>query len=490
MRIDEVLARTARRQPHMEAWVQADGSGSLTYAEAQQQVDAAAAFFQARGVQPGDRVALLLGNTPGFLVAYLAALRAGATAVPLNIRLSADEVAGILRDCQASLTVTEAATAPLAGTAPAVSVEELTAAPSTPPAPVNVTEDSLADILYTSGTSGKPKGVEFTHRAALQSGWGILSETAMRPGDRVLQFMPLTHSAPLHLMTLASLLSGATQVLGTFNPARPRDFFEAASRHRITHTFAAPVAYLLGMKAGVGDLDFASVRCWMYGGGPVNPVQLQALRQAIPGSWMQVYGLTEAGPNGTMLREEDHAAKLGSIGWRAMLNAELRLMREDGQPAGVDEVGEVQLRAESMMRGYHNRPDLTREVMTDDGWLKTGDLARRDQDGYLWIMGRARDLIVSGGVNIYPQEVEEHLATVPGMADVAVIGLPHPEWGEVVCAVVVYPSGEADLGQAVAFLEGKLAPYKWPRLLRQVDALPRNANGKVMKQALRETLTA
>ncbi len=205
---------------------------------------------------------------------------------------------------------------------------------------------------------------------------------------------------------------------------------------------------------------------------------------------MCVYGLTEAGPNGSALRPHEHGAKTGSIGRRGTANTEIRVVRADGTDTDPDEAGEMIIRSESLMIGYHGNPEATRETLRD-GWLYTGDIARRDVDGYIWIMDRKKDMIISGGVNVYPKEVEDVLSTHPLIADVAVIGVPHPDWGESVLAKVVARPGESLSPEAVRdFCRDKLADYKIPRMVEIVEVLPRNASGKLLKHVMRAEWSA
>lgn len=500
MRVEEVFARTARRQPGDPAWIEAANGAETTYSEAARAVEAGAALLAQSGVRDEAPVALLIPNSGEYLLAVLSILRAGGILVPVNVRLSPAEVKHILEDSGAAGVVFDRA---LESLLPEdfggfrVDAQELRQAPekeAAPPAPHG--DDVLSAILYTSGTSGRPKGVEMTHRAALEAARMMVAETNIRPRDRVLQLMPLTHSAPLHLMAYGAFYAGAAQIVGTFNPLdRPGMLAEEAARHRATHTFAAPVAYLLGLRAGPSKHDLSAMRYWLYGGSPMAGAQVESVLRSYPVSpdarWMCVYGLTEAGPNGTLLDHEEHAEKAGSIGRRPTFNCEARLVDSRGEQVDeAGEVGELCLRAESTMRGYRNLPEATREVLDKEGWLRTGDLARRDRDGYYWIVDRLKDVIISGGVNVYPSEVEAALRAHPNVADVAVVGTPHPQWGESVAAVVVPASPDAPptLEDLRTFAAGKIADFKLPRRVEIVAALPRNPTGKVLKTALRERL--
>lgn len=502
MRVEEVFTRTARRQPHDTAWVEVQDGAATSYAQAAISMEAGARLLASREGS-GEPVALLVPNSGAYLIAALSIQRAGSVIVPINVRLAVAEVEHILRDSGARGIVFDIRYEPLlpdGWNGFRVPVEELTsaadgAALAGPLAPASgaevLSEDAISAIMYTSGTTGRPKGVDISHRAALEAARTIVVESHIRPRDRVLQLMPLTHSAPLHLMAYGSFYAGASQLIGTFNPMEnPGMLAEEAARHRATHTFAAPVAYLLGLRADPASQDLSSMRCWIYGGAPMGAEQVNAVRRAYGSShgaqWMAVYGPTEAGPNGTLLEHEDHDEKAGSIGWRPTLSCEARLAANDGEEVDDGEIGEIWLRSESIMRGYHGRPEDTREVLDEEGWLRTGDLARRDEDGYLWIGDRKKDVIISGGVNVYPVEVEEVLGAHPGITEVAVVGTPHAEWGESVVAMVVPASQEAPtLEELRSFAADKLAEYKMPRRVETIEALPRNPTGKIMKAALR-----
>lgn len=347
-------------------------------------------------------------------------------------------------------------------------------------------DEEIATILYTSGTTGKPKGVSFTFRQLAAVTTMAMVEFGINADARILHLMPLSHSASLHLFFLLGLCAGATHVLHpTFSP---EVMLELVERERITHFFGAPVAYLLALQnPSLPRRDFSSVRCFVYGGAPMAAEQVERVRQAFGGRVMGVYGLTEAGPTGTLLRPEEHGAKSGSVGRRAALFTEVRVADADGTPAPPGSFGEIQLAGEGIMAGYWNDPEATRAAFTPDGWLRTGDVGVIDEEGYLWVVDRLKDVIITGGVNVYPREVEEVLLAHPDVADCAVIGAPHPVWGETVVAYVVPRPGAAVTEEALqAYCAERLADYKRPRVVRFVDALPRNASGKLLKHILRQ----
>jgi acyl-CoA synthetase (AMP-forming)/AMP-acid ligase II len=275
---------------------------------------------------------------------------------------------------------------------------------------------------------------------------------------------------------------GTSHVVGDFTPDL---FLRFIHEERVTLAFAAPVAYLLTAKhPDLHRYNLDSVRLFAYGGGPLALASYERVREAFRSdNFYQVYGLTESGPNGIFLRPEEHATKAGSIGKHPVLNMELRVVDESGSDTRPGEYGEILLRGDSLMLGYDGDPSATAQAVRD-GWLYTGDIAYRDEDGYVYIVDRKKHVIISGGVNIYPREIEEVLARHPAVLESCVIGVPHPEWGETVKAVVVcrHPVSEAELRQHAAHY---LADYKRPRIYEFVDELPRNASGKILKHRLK-----
>lgn len=344
-------------------------------------------------------------------------------------------------------------------------------------------EDDESTILYTSGTTGDPKGVLFSNRNILTVATMIAVEMEVKPESRILLMMPLSHSAPLHLFFIAGCFVGATNVLvPTFTPDLLIDIVE---REKTTHFFGAPVAYLLTAKhPQIGMRDLSSMKWWVYGGAPLSADEVTMIQQAFKTNRLTcVYGLTEAGPSGSLLFAEEHGEKTGSIGKRSPLHTELRIIREDGEDVAIGEVGEIILRGEGNMIGYYNNPQATEEVFFGD-WVRSGDLARFDDDGYIWIVDRKKDVIISGGVTIYPKEVEDALLLYPSLQEVAIIGLPHPEWGETIVAYFAATERIA-IEQLKEFLAQRLAAYKIPKIFEQMEALPRNASGKILKRQLK-----
>ncbi|MFE4202194.1 class I adenylate-forming enzyme family protein [Aneurinibacillus aneurinilyticus] len=504
MNISELLARNARKYPNHEAIV--DGANRITYQAFDRNVHALASGLRELGVMQGDKVVLFMPNTKEFLYTYVAVLRLGAVIVPVNARLAGTEIGSILDHSDAKAIVVhhslfstvESLGLPTkilsikTGEAAAgwFLLETLVSRPVLEEIVCEMREDDEATILYTSGTTGHPKGVVFTYRSILTVAIMMCIEMTMKPESRILHMMPLSHSAPLHLFFVSGMYVGATHVLSaTFTPEL---LLEMTTTEKITHFFGAPVAYLFTAKhPRIAEYDMSAVEYWIYGGAPLSPQEVKTIHQAFGArNLVCVYGLTEAGPSGTLLKAEEHANKAGSIGSRAALNCELRIVDAQGRDVAMGEIGEIILYGEGTMKGYYKDEPLTAAAIRD-GWLYTGDMARFDEDGYVWIVNRKKDMIISGGVNVFPKEIEDALLTHPAIAEVAVVGVPHPEWGETVKAFIVLAAEVQDIKQECRrFLKGKLANYKIPKLYEVLPQLPRNTTGKILKNVLCQTAEA
>lgn len=491
MTIYQMLARNARKYSSELAIT--DDTKHLTWAELHSQVEQLACWLQQEyGVQAGDRVALVMPNSIAFVLGFFALQRLDAIAVPINMRLTTPELSYIIEDAGAKLVLTckmtDTALKPIieAGLA-GLWLDEWQASlvKQGALAAAEANQESPCILLYTSGTTGRPKGVLFQQKAIQSVATMIALEMAMSPQSKLLHLMPFTHSAPLNLFLLAGTLVGAGHVVApTFTP---EFLLDLVAKHKVTHFFGAPVAYLLtAQHPAIKSTDLSSVTHWIYGGAAMSTEHTQLVQQAFQSSQFYcVYGLTEAGPSGILLLPEEHAQKAGSVGRRAAFNTEVRLRTEGGLEPKLGEPGEVEIFGEGMMQCYWKKPDATQQTFTSDGWLKTGDIAVRDQDGFYWIKDRKKDIIISGGVNIYPREVEDALSGHHAVAEAAVVGVPHEQWGETVKAYVVLREAVKDLkGELNGYLSQRLADYKLPRLYSELDELPRNANGKVLKHEL------
>ncbi|MGE7927788.1 class I adenylate-forming enzyme family protein [Lysinibacillus xylanilyticus] len=495
MNSSNLLARNARKYPMSEAVV-CQGR-RVTYRDLDEQVTRLSHALLEQGVRQGDKVIIFMPNVVEFVVSYFAIQRIGAIVVPVNAKFTLQEVEYVAQHADAkAILVHEAIFA---------AVENITVIPlkiktgqeqdgwlnyealiqhaSIQTIDCQLNEDDVSTILYTSGTTGKPKGVLFSYRNILTVAQMIAVEMEVKPESRILLMMPLTHSAPLHLFLMAGVFVGSTNVLTpTFTPDL---FIDSIEQERTTHFFGAPVAYLLtAQQPRLQTTDLSSMKWWAYGGAPLSQNEVRHLQKAFRTENLTcVYGLTEAGPNGSILFGDEHATKAGSVGRRAPLGAELRIINDNGEDVGVGDVGEIVIFGEGNMLGYYKDDTATKAAFID-GWLKTGDLARLDEDGYIWIVDRKKDVIFSGGVNVYPKEIEDSMLSYGGIFEVAVVGVPHPEWGETVKAVYASKT-ELDEDELKTYLEEHLAKYKVPRIFERVEALPRNASGKILKQSLK-----
>lgn len=490
MNLSQLLERNARKYPDNEAVVSM--GKRLTFGEIDGLTNNLAQALKERGIGRGDKVVLFMPNVPEFVTAYFAVQRLNAVIVPINAKLGQKEIEYILNHSDAKALLAHEGLFDavkdlkkegllMIKTGDAVdgweSFSALANEPSTEPLTSDAGDDEPSTILYTSGTTGKPKGVLFSHRNVLTVAGMICVEMEMKPESRLLHMMPLSHSAPLHLFLAAGMIVGAKHVLvPTFTPDL---LLDAVEGERTTHFFGAPVAYLMTAKhPDIATRDLSSMKWWIYGSAPLSAGEVKFIQDAFrTDNLVCVYGLTEAGPSGTLMTGSEHAEKAGSIGRRAALHTEIRIVDDAGQDVKPGEVGEILLR-------YYKNEEATKETFLGD-WLKTGDLAKFDEDGFIWIVDRKKDLIISGGVNIYPKEIEEVLLAHPDIHEAAVIGVPHAEWGETVKAYFA-ASREVNAEDIKAFVSEQLASFKVPRLIEQVEALPRNASGKILKQPLRE----
>ncbi|MBI4730160.1 MAG: long-chain fatty acid--CoA ligase, partial [Acidobacteria bacterium] len=474
MNVADIVRETAGRLPEKPALV--FRGRAITYGEVDREIDRAAAGLAALGVRPGDRVALLVHNSPEFVYAYYGILRAGGVAVPLNIGFTAEEISFILSDAEARVVI---AAAPLVGAlagvgsvlpmlehvvvcgaAPtgAMTWEQMVARGGEPPS-VKTGPDDLAALPYTSGTTGKPKGAMLSHRNLIanldqMSGVPALAEAE---ADVVLLVLPLFHIYALNVILGLTMRIGATAVL--LERFDPLSSIEAVERHRVTVLFGAPPMFVAWLNTpGAERADLTSVRLAVSGAAPLSGAVLEAFEERFGITIWEGYGLTETSPAVTT-NAMGPVAKAGSIG-RALPGVEVRLIDIDGEDAEEGDPGEICVRGDNVFRGYWHQDEATAGVLRD-GWLHTGDVAYADEDGYLFIVDRKKDLVIVSGFNVYPREVEDVLLRHPKVADAAVVGIPHPYTGEAIKAVVVLRPGEAATeDEVVDFCRGSLARFK------------------------------
>jgi fatty-acyl-CoA synthase len=453
-----------------------DDDGRLvTYAALDDASDRFAAAFLERGLDRGDRVATLTGSTPEHVAVFFACAKIGLTLLPLSWRLSPAELRYQLDDAEPSLFLADEEYEELA-VATGHAFEQLAEPrPGVGPRDAAVADDDGLLLVYTSGTTGKPKGALLTHANCFWTNLGFDLTTGISQDDVVLQVLPQFHVGGWNVQALLAWWKGATVVLERqFDPGRALRLIE---EKRVTTMMGVPATYLfLAQEPGFADADLSSLRRAVVGGAPMPEALLETWAQrgvAI----VQGYGLTEAAPNVLCLPPEDAVRKLGFAG-KPYCFVEVRLSSDE----------ELQVRGPNVFPGYWRNPEATAQAFTDDGWLRTGDIAERDDEGFYRIKGRLKDMYISGGENVYPAEVEAVLHEHPRVADAAVVGVPDERWGEVGVAFVV-AEGVTD-EQLLEWCAARLARFKVPRSFRFIGEIPRNGMGKVQKQELRETEVA
>jgi fatty-acyl-CoA synthase len=498
-------ARRARMTPHKAALVQ-DGRVT-TYADLEHRSTRLALGLRARGVGRGDRVAFLGLNSVELVETMFAVAKLGAVFLPVNTRLAPPELRHVLVDSGARLliwthgfesgvespevadldldrvlirTAADTADAAVAGSAGTLDTLH---GPDGEPLDEPVALEDLFMIQYTSGTSGRPKGVQLSHANIAWNVFNLMVDIDLGSDEVALVTAPLFHTAALNQVLFPTVLKGGTILIESrFDPDRAIDLIE---REGVTLLFGVTTMYLaLASARRFAEADLGTLRSALSGGAPI-PESL--LRTWLDRGLMitQGYGLTESSPGATMLRAADGSRKLGSAG-TACFFTDVRVVTPTLDPVGVGEPGEVQVQGPNVTVGYWKNPTATSDAFVD-GWLRTGDIAVVDDEGYLTIVDRLKDMYISGGENVYPAEVEQAIHSHPAVAECAVIGVPDERWGEVGRAVVTLRDG-AELTEAelVSHLEGRLARYKIPRSVVFVSELPHNASGKLVKSRLKE----
>ncbi|WP_370281706.1 class I adenylate-forming enzyme family protein [Pseudooceanicola sp.] len=497
----EWLARTAQRSPTAPALFL--GTRLVAdYAEFARRAGAIAAGLSARGIGPGDRVAIFLPNTVDYLPIFYGILWAGATAVPVNGKLHAKEAAWIVSHASARLVFTQDAGA-LSATGDigeAICIEPASAefaamqAGDPLPRPAPMSQADAAWLFYTSGTTGRPKGAILTAGNLVAASLSYLADVDdVAATDAALYAAPMSHGAGLY--NFIHVQRGARHIVPESGGFDPAEILDLARQMRGISMFAAPtMVKRLVDAASAAGADGDGIKTIVYGGGPMYVADIQAALKVLGPRFVQIYGQGEAPMTITALSRADIAdsdhpdwlRRLASVG-RAHSVAEVRVLDETGQPLPPGEVGEIAVRGPQVMRGYLDNPGADAKTLRD-GWLMTGDLGHLDADGYLTLHDRAKDLVISGGSNIYPREVEEALLEHPAVREVSVIGAPDPEWGEIVVAFVVCAGAAPGTGELDAACTARIARFKKPKRYVFVPELPKNNYGKVLKTALREML--
>ncbi|MEP9394870.1 long-chain fatty acid--CoA ligase [Gordonia sp. VNK1] len=491
--------RTARQSPDSVAIVFRDRETS--YADLDERITRLAHALEDLGVRRGDRVALLSANHPSYLEALFATGLLGAILVPLNARLTTPEVSYALTDSGVRVLIHSAALADIAIPASresgtdtrmvvdgepdggAIGYESAISAASVARIDRAVAHEDPCFIMYTSGTTGKPKGVVLTHGSVTFAAMNPIIDLDLRNDEVSLVVAPLFHTAALNFISLPTVLKGGTVVIEEgFEPGR---VLRVIAERKVTYGFGVPTMLdAMSAHPGFAAAELGSIRRWIVAAAPVPPRTLNTYT-ARGVALCQAYGLTETGPGALVLTPSNTARKLGSAGLPHFFT-DVRVVDANGDETAVDERGEIQIHGPNVMAGYWNRPDATAAAFTEDGWFRSGDVGIRDDEGFITIVDRLKDMIISGGENIYPAEIEAVILSMPGVAACGVFGVPHERWGEVGCAAITLEDGYTlTYEQLEAYLIERLARYKIPKSMVLLDEIPRNATGKIRKDRLR-----
>ncbi|MDA0166842.1 long-chain fatty acid--CoA ligase [Solirubrobacter ginsenosidimutans] len=481
------LSRSAADRP--DGLALSCGETRLTYADLDAASAGVAARLRALGLRDGDTVGLMLPNVPEFAIAYYGILRAGGVAVPINVQLKPREVAFYLSDPAARLVLAwdgcvdaARAGARLAGAECVVVEPGSLPAGAAGDAVASKAGEDTAVVLYTSGTTGTPKGAQLTHANLARNVEVCLDLLGLGSEDVVLGALPLFHSFGQTCALNAAVAAGAALALVPRFAAPAA--LETIERERVTVFEGVPTMYsaLLHFADREG-YDVTSLRLCVSGGAALPVDVLHGFERAFGCVVLEGYGLSETSPV-ACFNHRDHERLPGSIG-TPVAGVEMRIVDDRRSELPPGEAGEIAIRGHNVMKGYLNRPDATAETIDADGWFYTGDIARVDAQGRYFIVDRKKDLIIRGGYNVYPRELEEVLYTHPAVVEAAVIGIPHPEFGEEVgAAVVLKPGSEATAGELRAYVKDNVAAYKYPRHVWLVDALAKGSTGKVLKRAV------
>ena len=496
--IGSMLRQRATVSPQLEAYVEPSTHVRMSYTEMNALANRCADVLTSLGIGKGDRVGLLMPNSVEFCCLFYGAAKIGAVAVPLNTRLAAPELDFILTDSGSKVVIYGAALAavvdaitadphssctvnhwvPAGGDNDALG-EHLNAAGPEEPAGDHGGADNLF-IMYTSGTTGHPKGVVHTHDSVHSAASSWCSTIDVRYQDRLLLPLPMFHVAALTTVIFCAMRGVTLISMPQFDPTK---VWSLIVDERVSIGGAVPaILNFMRQVPEFAELDAPDFRYFITGGAPM-PESLIKLYAAKNMEVVQGYALTESCGGGTLLLSDDALRKAGSAG-RATMFTDVRVCRDDGVISEYGE-GEVVIRSDILLKEYWNRPDATRAAF-QDGWFRTGDIGEIDDEGYLYIRDRLKDMIISGGENIYPAEIESVIIGIPGVNEVAVIGLADEKWGEIACAIVVADQGQVSEQQIVEFCGTRLARYKMPKKVIFAEAIPRNPTGKILKRVLRD----
>ena len=500
-----ILTKRAFLSPDLEAYVEGDGSFRLSYAELNASCNKLSNALVQAGVRKGERVGLLLMNSREFMESYFALAKIGAVVVPLNWRLVADELEFILKDSGTQRLIYGDefvdVVADLHSRGDKTDIkqwlqveqqQELAyfaesyqgfrdAADDSEPT-MGAAADEMLYIMYTSGTTGLPKGVVHTHNTAIWALITIGATSEYHANDRYLACLPMFHVGALTPLAV-NVWKGVTNiVMRSFDPTQA---WQLIQDEKITIGLAVPAMLNFMLQVPYDQYDYSSMRWMMTGAAPV-PASMTRKYHDLGIGLLQIYGLTETCGPACLMDPENALRKADSTG-RAFFHTEIKIVSESGEPCATGEAGEVWVKGPHVMVEYWNRPDATAETIVEDGWLRTGDIATMDDEGFVAIQDRMKDMIISGGENVYPAEIEGVLASHPGIVEAAVIGQASEKWGESPLAIVVKSDDALTEADVLNYCQGKLARFKQPAVAVFVDEIPRNPSGKILKRVLRET---
>ena len=488
--LPDLIASRAALSPDAVALEEAATGRTLTYAALDARAARAAAMLAARGIEAGDRVAMLCRQRSAFFELLLGCAKLGAILVPLNWRMPAAELDGLIASAEPKLLLHDrgdaALVASLAAAPPRIDLDADYEGALAAAAPIPTRDRWPAGdawyLIYTSGTTGRPKGVVYTYRMALANYVNIGAAIGLTAADTSLAFLPNFHTAGINLHALPTLFAGGRVIL--LDSADPGAVIDLIEARRLDTFFAVPTVYQsLLDHPRFAAAPLASVRHWGCGGAAM-PEALALRCKALGLRVCTGMGMTETGPTAFLLDPADAWERMGSVG-KPQLLCRARVVDAEGRPASDGAVGEIQFSGPGVTPGYWRDEEATRAAFTADGWLRSGDLGRRDGDGFYWVAGRRKEMFISGGENVYPAEVENVLTAFPGVVAAAVLPRPHPKWGEVGRAFVqLAPDRRPDEAELTAFCRSRLAAYKVPASFEVVDDFPRTSAGKIQKHLL------
>ncbi|MBD8005596.1 fatty acid--CoA ligase [Bacillus norwichensis] len=504
----DVFEQTVAKFPLKEGLVDRRLGKSWTYRDWDLEVNKLANAFRHAGVEKGDRVSTILYNTAEFATTLFACMKIGAIFNPINFRLTGKELKFILSDAAPKIVLYEKATSSTVTYAAqlisdiqfwcidepgsfAKEYDEKISNASTERPTCELNENDPYAIMYTSGTTGMPKGVIHSHRNMVDQSLIMSAVMRVTKNERGLSVAPMFHCAELHCAFLPRLMMGGSNIIMHHFDAK--ELIQIIKEERITHFFGAPTMWNMILREDLTEADFSSLRAGLYGGAPMAPALVKKVNNTLEIDLFQAYGMTEMGPAISVLYDDEQLSKSGAAG-KPLINHEIRVVKvKEGVPSdpldicSPGELGEIIVKGPSTMLGYFNCPDATKEAMYE-GWYHSGDIGYMDEEGVLWVSDRVKDMIISGGENIYSREVEDVLFEHSGVLDAAVVGEPDEMWGERVVAFVVKkdPSITAQELDNFCTENNRLARYKRPRRYEFMEELPRNASGKLQKFMLRE----